>query len=140
RIRRSRRGIRPRPRGRGVRVSRAALVLRKELLVLWRSPLLLTLLIVYPLLVAGLVGAVAGYGSSKPRVALVDEDHLPAVVRIGGRDFRIAGAIDEVGRNVRLVRLSRDEEARQLRSGLVVATLAVPLGLLAVVNRWLRCV
>jgi ABC-2 type transport system permease protein len=112
-------------------VSRVALVLRKDLLVLWRSPLLLSLLVIYPLLVAGLVGLVAGYGSSKPRVALVDEDHLPAVARIGGREFRIADAIGEVGRNVHLVRLSPDEAARELRAGRVVATLTVPPGFLA---------
>ena len=100
------------------------------MLVLKRSPLLLALLIVYPLLVAGLVGLVAGYGSSKPRVALVDEDHLPAVARIGGRTFRIAAAIDEVGKNVHLVRMSPAEAARQLRSGRVVATLTVPPGFL----------
>ena len=35
-----------------------ALVLRKDVRVLSRSPLLLALLVVYPLLVAGLVGAV----------------------------------------------------------------------------------
>jgi len=112
-------------------VSRVVLLLRKDLLVLWRSPLLLSLLIVYPLLVAGLVGAVAGYGSSKPRVALVDEDHLPAVAHIGGRAFRISDAIDEVGKNVHLVRMSRDDAASQLRSGRVVATLTVPPGFLA---------
>jgi ABC-2 type transport system permease protein len=108
-----------------------ALVLRKDVLVLLRSPLLLALLVVYPLLVAGLVGAVAGYGSSKPRVALVDEDHLPATVRIGAREFRISAAIDEVGKNVHLVRMSSDEAARQLRAGRVVATLTVPPGFLA---------
>jgi ABC-type Na+ efflux pump permease subunit len=112
-------------------VKRVLLVLRKDLLVLSRSPLLLALLIVYPLLVAGLVGAVAGYGSSKPRVALVDEDHLPAVVRIGGREFRIADAIDEVGKNVHLVRMSADEASHQLQAGRVVATLTVPPGFLA---------
>jgi len=111
-------------------MSRVALVLRKDLLVLRRSPLLLSLLIVYPLLVAGLVGLVAGYGSSKPRVALVDEDHLPPVVRIGGREFRISDAIDEVGKNVHLVRMSAGEAARQLRAGRVVATLTVPQGFL----------
>jgi ABC-2 type transport system permease protein len=112
-------------------VSRVVLVLRKDLLVLSRSPLLLALLIVYPLIVAGLVGAVAGYGSSKPRVALVDEDHLPTVVRIGGREFRIADAIDAVGKNVHLVRMSPDEASQQLRAGRVVATLTVPPGFLA---------
>ena len=58
---------------------RAALILRKDLRVLVRSPLLLGVLIAYPLLVAGLVGLVAGYGSSKPRVALIDEDQGFAV-------------------------------------------------------------
>ena len=107
------------------------LVLVKDLRVLRRSPLLLTLLIAYPLLVAALVGLVAGYGSSKPRVALVDEDHLPAVVRIGDRTFHINAAIDEVGKNVHLIRMSAGEADRALRSGRVVATLTVPAGFLS---------
>jgi ABC-type Na+ efflux pump permease subunit len=106
-------------------------VLRKDLRVLQRSPLLVCVLLVYPLLVAGLVGLVAGYGSSKPRVALVDEDHLPPVVRVGGREFRIADAIDEVGKNVQLVRMSPGEADRALHSGRVVATLTVPPGFLS---------
>jgi ABC-type transport system involved in multi-copper enzyme maturation permease subunit len=105
-------------------------MLGKDLRVLRRSPLLVALLVVYPLLVAGLVGLVAGYGSSKPRVALVDEDHLPPVVRIAGRSFGITAAIREVGKNVHLVRLSHDAAARELRSGRVVATLTVPPGFL----------
>jgi len=63
-------------------------------------------------------------------VALVDEDHLPQVVRVGGHEFRIADAIDEVGKNVHLVRMSPDEAASALRSGRVVATLTVPPGFL----------
>jgi len=112
-------------------VTRVRLVLTKDLLVLRRSPILVGLLIVYPLLVAGLVGLVAGYGSSKPRVALVDEDHLPQEVTIAGHTFQIQRAIDEVGKNVHLVRLSPAEASRQLRSGRVVATLTVPPGFLA---------
>jgi ABC-type multidrug transport system permease subunit len=109
---------------------RVALLLRKDLRVLMRSPLLLAVLIVYPLLVAGLVGLVAGYGSAKPRVALVDEDHLPNAVTISGQTFRIADAIGEVGKNVHLVRMSTDDAAHALRSGRVVATLTVPPGFL----------
>jgi ABC-type transport system involved in multi-copper enzyme maturation permease subunit len=112
-------------------VTRVRLVLGKDLRVLRRSPLLLGLLVVYPLLVAGLVGLVAGYGSSKPRVALVDEDHLPPVVTVGGKSFRIRDAIREVGKNVHLVRMSPGEAARDLNSGRVVATLTVPPGFLA---------
>jgi ABC-2 type transport system permease protein len=112
-------------------VSRALLVFRKDLRVLRRSPLLVALLLAYPLVIAGLVGLVAGYASSKPRVALVDEDHLPPVVVVGDRRFHIDRTIDRVGRNVRLVRLSRDEAERQLRTGKVVAVVTVPAGFLA---------
>jgi len=101
------------------------------LLVLVRSPLLLAVLIAYPLLVAGLVGLVAGYGSSKPRVALVDEDRLPDVVTVGGHRFRIQDAIDEVSKNVHLVRMDSGDARRALATGRVVATLTVPTGFLA---------
>jgi ABC-2 type transport system permease protein len=111
-------------------VTQVALLWRKDLRVLRRSPLLLVLLVLYPLLVAALVGLVAAYGSAKPRVALVDEDNLPPVVRIAGRSYRIAAAIEEVGKNVRLVRMSRDDAERALESGRVVATLTVPPGFL----------
>jgi ABC-type multidrug transport system permease subunit len=110
---------------------RVALVLGKDLRVLRRSPVLVAVLVAYPLLVAGLVGLVAGYGSSKPRVALVDEDHLPAEVVVGGHRFRINDAIDEVSKNVHLIRMDADEARRQLATGRVVATLTVPPGFLA---------
>jgi ABC-2 type transport system permease protein len=112
-------------------VSRVALVLRKDLRVLVRSPLLLGVLIAYPLVVAVLVGLVAGYGSSKPRVALVDQDHLPEIVTVGGHRFRIQDAIDEVSKNVHLIRMETGEARRALATGRVVATLTVPPGFLA---------
>jgi ABC-type Na+ efflux pump permease subunit len=112
-------------------VRRVVLLLRKDLRVLARSPLLLGVLIAYPLLVAGLVGLVAGYGSSKPRVALVDEDRLPQVVAFGGHRFRIQDAIDEVSKNVHLVRKEPGEARRSLATGRVVATLTIPPGFLA---------
>ena len=54
-------------------MTRAWLLLRKDLLVLRRSPLLLGVLLAYPLVIAALVGLVASYANAKPRVALVDE-------------------------------------------------------------------
>jgi ABC-2 type transport system permease protein len=107
------------------------LLLRKDLRILRRSPLLATILVAYPLVIAGLVGLVAGYASSKPRVALVDEDGLPAHIVVGGHRFDVNRTIARVSRNVRLVRLSHDEAARQLRTGKVVATVTVPSGFVA---------
>jgi ABC-2 family transporter protein len=109
-------------------VKHVALLLRKDLLVLRRSPLLLTILVAYPLAIAVLVGLVASYGSSKPRVALVDEDNLPATVVLGGHRFHVDRTIREVSKNVKLVRLDADEADRQLRDGRVVAVVTVPPG------------
>jgi hypothetical protein len=110
---------------------RAALVLRKDLRVLWRSPILLAALLAYPVVIAILVGLVAGYATSKPRIALVDEDGLPAKVEVGGRVFHVDRTINRVGSNVRIVRLSKEEAARQLRTGKVVAVVTVPPGFIA---------
>jgi ABC-2 family transporter protein len=112
-------------------MSRVGLLLRKDALVLRRSPLLLGLLLAYPLLIAVLVGLVAGYANAKPRVALVDEDGLPPTVEVGGRDFNVDRTIDRVGNDVTLVRLGPDDARRQLRSGRVVAVVTVPPGFVA---------
>jgi ABC-type transport system involved in cytochrome c biogenesis permease component len=109
----------------------SALIVRKDLRVLWRSPVLLGVLLAYPLVIALLVGLVAGYASSKPRVALVDEDGLPRSVVVGGETFHVDRTIRTVSKEVKLIRLGREEAARQLRTGKVVATITVPPGFIA---------
>jgi ABC-type Na+ efflux pump permease subunit len=106
------------------------LVLRKDLRVLLRSPLLLGALVTYPIVIALLVGLVAGYASAKPRVAFVDDDNLPQVIAVGGHRFHIQTVIDDVAKQVTLVRLSDAEAARELADGKVVATITVPPGFL----------
>jgi ABC-type Na+ efflux pump permease subunit len=106
------------------------LLLRKDLKVLRRSPLLLGALVAYPIVIALLVGLVAGYASSKPRVAFVDEDGIPAVVTVGGHRFHIQTVIDQVANQVTLVRLGPKEASRELASGKVVASITVPPGFL----------
>ena len=105
-------------------------LLRKDLLVLRRSPLLLGALLAYPVVIALLVGLVAGYANAKPRVAWVDEEGLPAVVAVGGHRFHIQSVIDEVAQQVTLVKESTREAARELSNGKVVATITVPDGFL----------
>src|SRR5262249_44597334 len=109
-------------------LSAVALLLRKDLTVLRRSPLLLAALLAYPIVIALLVGLVAGYASSKPRVAWVDEDNVPPVVAVGGHRFHVQSIVDQVSQTVTLVRMSADEAARELASGRVVATITVPEG------------
>jgi ABC-2 type transport system permease protein len=117
---------------------RVLLLVRKDLRVLKRSPVLLATLIAYPVVIAVLVGLVAGYAGSKPRVALVDEAGLPQFITLGGEQFDVAKTIDRVGKDVTLVRLSHAEAERELRNGKVVAVVTVPHGFLASLRGMLR--
>ena len=114
------------------------LILGKDLRVLRRSPLLLGLLLAYPLLIAGLVGLVAGYAAAKPRVAFVDRDGLPEELELGGRTFHVDRTIRRVSREVTLVRLDPDEAERQLSTGRVVAVVTVPPGFVAELKAMVR--
>ena len=112
-------------------MNRVALLLRKDALVLRRSPVLLGTLLAYPVAIAVLVGLVASYASAKPRVALVDEDNLPPTILVAGKRFHVDRTIRQVSSNVKLVRLSAEAAERQLRTGKVVAVVTVPPGFVA---------
>jgi hypothetical protein len=121
-----------------VRAWRVLLLLRKDLRVLLRSPLLVGAALVYPVVVAVLVALVAAYAGTKPRVALVDEAGLPPVVHVGDRDFHIRRALDRAAHEVHIVRLSNSEARRQLETGRVVALVRVPHGFLADLRAMVR--
>src|SRR4051794_6646594 len=66
-------------------------LLLKDLQILRRSPLLVALLVLYPILLAALVGFAVTSGPSKPRVALVNE--LPKSQRqvaLGGEKVNLS--------------------------------------------------
>ena len=93
------------------------------------------MLLTYPLVIAVLVGLVAGYANTKPRVALVDLDHLPQTIAVGGHVFHVDATIDEIARNVKLVRvrtrIAVDLSQRRLtyyRGGRVVMRVRVGIG------------
>jgi ABC-type multidrug transport system permease subunit len=119
-------------------VKRVILLVRKDLRLLRRAPVLLTTLIAYPIVITALVGLVAGYANAKPRVALVDEAGLPPTIVVGGERFDVAKTIRRVSKDVKLVRLSRADADRQLRNGKVVAVITVPHGFLSDLRGMLR--
>ena len=106
-------------------MTRLGLLLGKDLRRLARSPLLLAALVVYPLLVALLVGVVVRYAGERPRVALVDRAGLPQTIVLGGRDFDLQQLFEQAS-EVDLVRLSPDRAERELETGQVLAVLTVP--------------
>ncbi|MBD0289920.1 MAG: ABC transporter permease [Thermoleophilia bacterium] len=104
------------------------LLLAKDLRVLGRSPALLVALLLYPLLIAVLVGLVARFASERPRVAFIDEDRIPESVTVAGQEFDVREVIEEVETEADLVPMSKREAERALASGDVVAAIVVPRG------------
>src|SRR5664280_3070607 len=89
------------------------------------------LLALYPLLIAGLVGTVAGYANSRPRIAIVDLDHIPAKTKVAGHTYQIKNLIDEVAKNVRISWMTKPEAAQALRTGEAVGVITIPKGFIA---------
>jgi hypothetical protein len=112
-------------------VSRFALLLRKDLLLLARSRPLLAVLIVYPLVLSLLVGGVLGGQGARPRVAFVNEDDIPNVVHIGDRSFDFGRIVRQAGKRVELVNLTLPRARKALDDGDVVAVIIVPRGFVA---------
>jgi len=106
----------------------AALLTHKDLVSLRRAPLVVILLALYPLLIAGLVGTVAGYANARPRIAVVDLDHIPAKTTVAGHTYQIKNLINEVAKNVRVSWMSKAQAAQALRTGEVVGVITIPPG------------
>jgi len=121
-----------------VSARRAGLLLRKDLRVLRRSPLLVGAAVCYPLVVAILVALVGAYAGTKPRIALVDQAGLPPTLTIGDRKFGVREALDRAGREVHIVRLSNAEARHQLATGRVVALVRVPHGFVSDLRAMVR--
>jgi ABC-2 family transporter protein len=104
------------------------LLLAKDLRIFGRSPGIVAALVLYPLIVAVIVGLVVRYAGDRPRIALVDEDGLPAVLDIGGQSFDVQQIFDRAAEDVELVRLTREEAERRLASGDVLGIVEIPEG------------
>jgi ABC-2 type transport system permease protein len=107
------------------------LLLRKDLLVLRRSPVLLAALVLYPLLFAVLVGLLVRFAADRPRVAFVDLDNLPEKLTIAGHAFDVDQVIAQVNDKAELVPMEEGEAERALETGEVVAAIVVPRGFAA---------
>ena len=102
-------------------------LLLKDLKLMWRSPLLTALLVIYPIVIAVLIGFALSGGPSKPRVAFLNEVPTDTPLNVGGEEFDIVGARSELCDRIECVRVSSREEARDLvESGDVLGALIIP--------------
>lgn len=106
----------------------ARLLLGKDLRILVRSRGLLVALVVYPLAIAVIVALVVRYAGDRPRIALVDEDGLPAQIVVGDVSFDVGRVFDRAAQDVDLVRLDRREALRELANGDVLGVVVIPAG------------
>jgi hypothetical protein len=103
-------------------------LLVKDLQILRRSPLLLGLLVVYPIVISVLIGLALSKGPSKPRVAFVNEVPPAAnTIQLGGEKIDTSKYGQQLFAAIDPVRVDTEEEAIQkVKSGDVLGALVLP--------------
>ena len=100
----------------------------KDLQILRRSPLLVALLVLYPVLIGSLVGAAVTREPGKPKVAFANlVDPEDSDFSVGGEQLDAASYADVLFESIDPVRVdSREEAIAKVRSGEVLGALIVP--------------
>jgi ABC-type transport system involved in cytochrome c biogenesis permease component len=118
-------------------LSGVRILLGKDLRILRRSPLLVSLLVAYPVLIAVLIGLALSKGPDKPRVAILNQ--LPqqsGEVAIAGTTVNPADYASKLFESVVPVRVrTREEAVRKVRDGDVLAAIIVPRDLVTRLQR-----
>ena len=110
-------------------------LLLKDLQILRRSPLQAVLLIVYPVLIAVLVGLAVSRGPETPRVAFLNEVPSNARISLSGQKLPSANVQSRICHKVECVHVhSRAEAMEKVESGDVLAALILPENLINKIN------
>jgi len=110
-------------------------LLLKDLQILRRSPLQAALLVVYPVLIAVLVGFAISRDGDKTRVAFLNEVPADARISVGGEQMAAVNVGDRICRRVECVHVgSREEAVAEVESGDVQAALVLPADLVSRIN------
>src|ERR1700712_1880169 len=108
-----------------------AWLLVKDLQILRRSPLLVGLLIVYPIAIALMIGFALSSPPGKPKVAFYDQ--VPAgqaKIRIGNQSLDVAAYAKELLDSVQPIRVHSEAEAvAKVRDGQALAAVVIPAAL-----------
>ena len=108
-------------------------LLLKDLQIMRRSPLLVALLVIYPIAIALLIGLALSRGPDKPRVAFVNLVPPGAsTFSLGGQQIDASKYADRLFRSIEPVRVSSRREAiEKVRSGEVLGALIIPADITA---------
>lgn len=109
----------------------AALLLRKDLRLLARTPAVLLILIVFPLLVATLVALALQSDERRPDVAVVNLDTSGRSVAVGDQRLSIDDYIARLSEDVDVRPLDAEAATSALDEGRVSAVLTIPPGFIS---------
>jgi ABC-type multidrug transport system permease subunit len=105
-----------------------AWLLLKDLRILRRSPLLVALLVLYPIVIAVLIGFALSRGPDKPEVAFYNGlAGQPAIVELGGERIDLTEEGSRLFEEIEPVPVdSREEAIQKVRDGDVLGALIIP--------------
>ncbi len=111
-------------------------LLIKDLQILKRSPLLVALLVVYPVVIALMIGFALSSPPGKPTVALYDAVPTGSgALSIGNQKINIAHYANQLFESITPIRVnSRDEAIAKVRSGQAQAALIIPADIVGQIN------
>jgi len=103
-------------------------LLIKDLQILRRSPLLVALLVIYPVAIALLIGFALSSPPGKPKVAFVSEvQRGQGTISLGGQRVDIADYASELFKSIQPITVkTRDQAIAKVRDGEALAALIVP--------------
>lgn len=102
-------------------------LLLKDLQILKRSPLLTALLVIYPIILAVLIGFAVSRGPEKPKIAFLNEIRAEEGLELGDGGFSQAEAFDELCERVDCINADDREDALdKVEEGEVLAALILP--------------
>jgi hypothetical protein len=107
-------------------------LLRKDLLILSRSRLLIALLVIYPVAIALLIGVAISRSPTRPRVAIFDQAAPGETVEVGGQRVAVGQYTRQLFDQVQAVHVStRAQAVSKVQSGAVIAAVVIPANLAA---------
>ncbi len=110
-------------------------LLLKDLQILRRSPLQAVLLVVYPVLIAVLVGLAVSRGPEKPKVAFLNEVPQNSRISLSGKKLPSANVQHRICEKVECIQVdTREEAVKKVESGDVLAALILPEDLINKIN------
>jgi ABC-2 type transport system permease protein len=108
-------------------------LLLKDLRILRRSPLMVSLLVIYPIVIAVLIGFALSRGPDKPKVAFYNGLSLSAsTIELGGHKLNLADEEGTLFKDIEVVKASsRADVIKKVRDGSVLAGIVIPKDLAA---------